>query len=164
MVLAWSATPVVGSPPRVRSRLTPPHRAWVGLGITSACAEQTCRADATRRQPEDHLRVCGADYPMILLDGLIYGSPPRVRSRHHGIKCTPAQGGITSACAEQTGCPTCKWQDAGDHLRVCGADALVKIVRQRLHGSPPRVRSRRVRRTRCGMSAGITSACAEQTA
>ena len=70
-----------GSSPRVRSRPraagTPTRRS----GIISACAEQTRPRGSSWRPRRDHLRVCGADYPMILLDGLIYGSSPRVRSR-----------------------------------------------------------------------------------
>ena len=52
-------------------------------------------------------------------------------------------GGITSACAEQTR-QVGPMNDAnGDHLRVCGADEVLK----HFHRYPN----------------GITSACAEQT-
>ena len=71
----------VGSPPRVRSR----RRAWSASprsrGITSACAEQTWRYQPIARYCWDHLRVCGADAPMLPLLRHRMGSPPRVRSR-----------------------------------------------------------------------------------
>ncbi len=72
-------------------------------------------------------------------------------------------GGITSACAEQTGrharSPSAEW----DHLRVCGADALPFTVTSIMSGSPPRVRSRLPHPHRRQARRGITSACAEQT-
>ena len=73
------------------------------------------------------------------------------------------RGGITSACAEQTGgrCPGSF--RSGDHLRVCGADLLVILLSMGDRGSPPRVRSRQLMRVRLLPCYGITSACAEQT-
>ena len=70
-----------GSPPRVRSRHDAEHSGWHGVGITSACAEQTRRC--AMRQPTmwDHLRVCGADTVGGSPRQLKRGSPPRVRSR-----------------------------------------------------------------------------------
>ena len=51
-----------GSPPRVRSRHGVLLRSVVGLGITSACAEQTRWRKQLPVGRWDHLRVCGADY------------------------------------------------------------------------------------------------------
>ena len=70
---------------------------------------------------------------------------------------------ITSACAEQTGVACEVAYDAGDHLRVCGADFSALPLMVDIRGSPPRVRSRPAFRLAVRGRHGITSACAEQT-
>ena len=155
--------PVMGSPPRVRSRLTQARRLTVPGRITSACAEQTSSAGPKRPCRRDHLRVCGADIPTRSAEHDQGGSPPRVRSRWRVHRVDGVPPGITSACAEQT---RSAWRDQGrlrDHLRVCGADPFSsRHIVWRL-GSPPRVRSRPVWLTLLCSFTGITSACAEQT-
>ena len=74
--------PVMGSPPRVRSRRVSNHA--------------SCRCGG------DHLRVCGADCGLSYPPHPMGGSPPRVRSRLDGDCLTGSVVGITSACAEQT--------------------------------------------------------------
>ena len=132
-----------GSPPRVRSR----HPLRVGFvvpfGITSACAEQTALVRAVNLRGPDHLRVCGADTLMDTQNCLCEGSPPRVRSRQPPPASSSSHGGITSACAEQTTIIDWLHEVDGDHLRVCGADAVTEWDL---------------------ICCGITSACAEQTA
>ena len=102
-----------------------------------------------------------------MLAGLVLprleGSPPRVRSRRIGLSGCLTAMRITSACAEQTLYPQSLGKNAGDHLRVCGADRCDGRSSDDLVGSPPRVRSRRDVRVEAGQRAGITSACAEQT-
>ena len=88
-------------------------------GITSACAEQTAANTSPHSSTTDHLRVCGADSSGVVrsrdhlrvcgADGKVQdnatrdaGSPPRVRSRHHGRRPPCRANRITSACAEQT--------------------------------------------------------------
>ena len=56
----------LGSPPRVRSRLTLYEAANPQIGITSACAEQTEGSSRLPRRYWDHLRVCGADSCILL--------------------------------------------------------------------------------------------------
>ena len=131
--------------------------------ITSACAEQTNTPAPEEPVQTDHLRVCGADKLRSPVSRFHQGSPPRVRSRPCALSDDLAGRGITSACAEQTGCPTCKWQDAGDHLRVCGADGSGVLDGLIYEGSPPRVRSRLHEAYVEHLQSGITSACAEQT-
>ena len=133
-------------------------------GITSACAEQTCVNSRHRHCWRDHLRVCRADTPSILLIDCRLGSPPRVRSRHGEFLPRPQATGITSACAEQTCGMTIIRSIVGDHLRVCGADSVIAIDAMVVPGSPPRVRSRQRAKHYSIVRGGITSACAEQTA
>ena len=153
-----------GSPPRVRSRLPVVDQLSDATGITSACAEQTRRVRSRSLVTRDHLRVCGAD-AKLLTPGVEYvGSPPRVRSRRSKSDYYTRWYGITSACAEQTSILPAHHSPFKDHLRVCGADQRQHVPDPAQRGSPPRVRSRRMARPRRRPAAGITSACAEQTA
>ena len=134
---------LLGSSPRVRSRLKVKFAHDHGTGIISACAEQTGTRRGTSCAPRDHLRVCGADNIIRLCQLLPRGSSPRVRSRLTSIPWIAAHGRIISACAEQTH-RTIRWcRPAADHLRVCGADQT----------------NEETKRTRLR----IISACAEQT-
>ena len=72
------------------------------VGITSACAEQTRHGRKSNAPNKDHLRVCGADTPVVSILAAGVGSPPRVRSRHGCLTNSFSIPGITSACAEQT--------------------------------------------------------------
>ena len=74
-------------------------------GITSACAEQTLFLSFSCCLSWDHLRVCGADATVSALHSSTLGSPPRVRSRLVHEVISFGDGGITSACAEQTHIP-----------------------------------------------------------
>ena len=111
-----------GSPPRVRSRPLFQEPQLVVDGITSACAEQTCRSPWAWDCSRDHLRVCGADSFMGACPFRRGGSPPRVRSRQRDRLAGDRWTGITSACAEQTTPGSAKVSVTWDHLRVCGAD------------------------------------------
>ena len=71
-------------------------------GITSACAEQTSEFILISSVCQDHLRVCGADGPLVHVREPLPGSPPRVRSRRSTLNLSGRTRGITSACAEQT--------------------------------------------------------------
>ena len=118
----------LGSPPRVRSRLAGHQTHSRRTGITSACAEQTRTSSSRKAAIWDHLRVCGADNPMRQAIRILLGSPPRVRSRPRSPAPRFHVGGITSACAEQTG--------------------AISAVKNAVSGSPPRVRSRPATRSR----------------
>ena len=74
-----------GSPPRVRSRQRPRILPYSRIGITSACAEQTPLLVPVIRPIRDHLRVCGADDLLSIIEYVHRGSPPRVRSRPQAI-------------------------------------------------------------------------------
>ncbi len=107
--------------------------------------------------------MCGADTSKTITNNVLEGSPPRVRSRPRSNRPESARTGITSACAEQTCQPAGLAEAAGDHLRVCGADARPLRSLRPLTGSPPRVRSRRRSGHQGRLPGRITSACAEQT-
>ena len=131
-----------GSPPRVRSRLGYIEVGHGVGGITSACAEQTSSGSLSSCVSGDHLRVCGADTPVVSILAAGVGSPPRVRSRLDFTYHLVFEDGITSACAEQTSPARSTANAKQDHLRVCGADKLRRKHQVCRAGSPPRVRSR----------------------
>ena len=113
---------VLGSSPRVRSRLSSRKRTAAKSRIISACAEQTDPSSLFNVFPKDHLRVCGADCENRVERPLDSGSSPRVRSRQRRQRSALRLAGIISACAEQTNPFHVKRLSARDHLRVCGAD------------------------------------------
>ena len=133
----------LGSSPRVRSRLALIVFLAIAVRIISACAEQTHRNVRRQWVYGDHLRVCGADCKPCVVRPSIWGSSPRVRSRPDNLARMRRWSGIISACAEQTTFFSAQSGQMWDHLRVCGADHVGKILRTSTPGSSPRVRSRR---------------------
>ncbi len=108
--------------------------------------------------------MCGADNRSGQSPRYLWGSPPRVRSRPYALFRREPSEGITSACAEQTPRLASRLLGSWDHLRVCGADIMSESEIFDKLGSPPRVRSRRHPARGPARRAGITSACAEETA
>ena len=154
---------VPGSSPRVRSRREDAPKLGLGQGIISACAEQTRMMKGRWARWQDHLRVCGADGRPSWAHPSTPGSSPRVRSRPLVAALDLHARGIISACAEQTSCPCAPSRREGDHLRVCGADHRLHVLRCQLQGSSPRVQSRHQTARRTQGPGGIISASAERT-
>ena len=67
--------------------------------ITPACAGKSAAGDAKLWVLEDHPRVCGEKFSMILSIALLLGSPPRVRGKAEEILVETAGLRITPACA-----------------------------------------------------------------
>ena len=72
---------VIGSPPRVRGRLSGAQDTTRRRRFTPACAGQTPRKWQYHRHRQVHPRVCGADAVYLVRFFCRYGSPPRVRGR-----------------------------------------------------------------------------------
>ena len=117
--------PQVGSPPRVRGKVTPHHRVANDRGITPACAgkRRTTRTSGARYR--DYPRVCGEKKKCYTKGGILPGSPPRVRGK--GIKrgCHSYQCGITPACAGKRAGACARGASTKDHPRVCGEKECV---------------------------------------
>ena len=90
---------LLGSPPRVRGTAGSHSVPALWVGITPACAGNSCSCPRSWRRYKDHPRVCGEQTR--LLSGLKWrgGSPPRVRGTvpPHFRQAFPH--GITPACA-----------------------------------------------------------------
>ena len=110
----------MGSPPRVRGKVT--KKIFIGLGrrITPACAGKSVTKIARPEVCKDHPRVCG-EKP-IRFGCLVWGggSPPRVRGKVLAVLPLVNELRITPACAGKRlvgyECPVPVW----DHPRVCG--------------------------------------------
>ena len=181
----------MGSSPRVRSGLSDHATCGRPIGIISACAERSRWRSRGLGASRDHLRVCGAVIPLVILRELVAGSSPRVRSGRCPRTTCPCSSGIISACAERsTRCrqapslrrlerlvqrriiSACAERSSTrsfpqmshwDHLRVCGAVASFASTRYSQRGSSPRVRSGLVLLGFVSQNLGIISACAERS-
>ena len=109
---------------------------------------------------QDHPRVCGEQFNIVLNRKLMIGSPPRVRGTVAGGRIIRVQGGITPACAGNSS-PGAEYGPAArDHPRVCGEQVRLEQTFYKDLGSPPRVRGTDERITFIGNTFGITPACA----
>ena len=133
----------MGSPPRVRGKLTFRSCLPPVSGITPACAGKTGNFWLYTFRAGDHPRVCGENISIVSV---------------------PAdESGITPACAGKTLRRYRSRKASGDHPRVCGENALPLCKTLLDVGSPPRVRGKRISQMGgCGRR-GITPACAGKT-
>ena len=153
----------MGSPPRVRGKLTFRSCLPPVSGITPACAGKTPLPELPAGLRRDHPRVCGENLGRSCPWNDISGSPPRVRGKQHSRLMLIRLLGITPACAGKTRPMWRTDTEFGDHPRVCGENGMEVCLEVRPVGSPPRVRGKlplkhvKIRRP------GITPACAGKT-
>ena len=159
--LAWS---VMELPPRAR-RIRHQH-AGGGRdpGTTSACAENTCRAQSTPPPHGNYLRVRGEYHPKSCRSPPRWELPPRARriQIHFGNNSTKI--GTTSACAENTQGRHSSFPTMGNYLRVRGEYPHNCYRSTASAELPPRARRIRYRGLAPLAYRGTTSACAENTA
>ena len=135
----------------------------LGVGTTSACAENTIPGLTPHISYGNYLRVRGeySSKPSLVPDRVEL--PPRARRIPAGKKTLRRWAGTTSACAENTILPNLRVSQLWNYLRVRGEyphDRPHQLHQQEL---PPR--ARRILSTRCAPhhTDGTTSACAENT-
>ena len=92
----------LGSPPRVREKLT--VRVWQHARnrITPACAGKTFAKRLATNDTQDHPRVCGKNWNSNIGSDSKIGSPPRVREKRTYYIDYQSNSGITPACAGKT--------------------------------------------------------------
>ena len=115
-----SAVASVGSPPRVRGKVTGAHFQRRAIRITPACAGKRIRFNSLLIFPRDHPRVCGEKTYWTLRSKLIQGSPPRVRGKAGNCGTARGKGRITPACAGKSSRQSWMRRPRQDHPRVCG--------------------------------------------
>ena len=92
----------IGSPPRVRGKLSLQSARFFLQGITPACAGKTFFTCGNRNASSDHPRVCGENLKSFTHSSATVGSPPRVRGKPVLVKNGTVNKGITPACAGKT--------------------------------------------------------------
>ena len=127
-IMFFATTPAnTELPPRARRILIAVHRCEAVEGTTSACAENTLRADLRMNLIWNYLRVRG-EYPtMPWILSSTRELPPRARRIHRKAQITDIAGGTTSACAENTLFRTLSAWLIRNYLRVRGEYNTMRI-------------------------------------
>ena len=100
---------------------------------------------------------------MLIITPKQIGSPPQVRGKQMALQGAPLQAGITPAGAGKTLSDVDRDGNKKDHPRRCGENDDGDISRLRDIGSPPQVRGKHLRLSRCACRQGITPAGAGKT-
>ena len=158
--MSTSMVAALGSPPRVRGKVTYPKTSGTITGITPACAGKSGSITAARPYIQDHPRVCGEKIFTFFIHLSFLGSPPRVRGKEKFTKRKTALYRITPACAGKSLFRISCSSSARDHPRVCGEKLAVWATFFGLTGSPPRVRGKAIFLLLFHHFEGITPACA----
>ncbi len=152
--------PHVGSPPRVRGKVSIHHLPENQRRITPACAGKSVACGLNCIFIKDHPRVCGEKQCSSVCKGSHLGSPPRVRGKARNAIWRAVSGGITPACAGKSCFPPRFSIARKDHPRVCGEKMPHRQTRSRRIGSPPRVRGKVIYWEKVRAAGRITPACA----
>ena len=133
---------LVGSPPRMRGKVSAFRSASVAVGITPAYAGKRCAAISTMKPAWDHPRVCGEKFIGHMQHRGELGSPPRMRGKACIYYCACLPPRITPAYAGKRRASQMSLRAERDHPRVCGEKG--SLVRLSLcgWGSPPRMRGK----------------------
>ena len=150
----------MGSPPRVRGKVTILCDGNYNPGITPACAGKRLCYFHVCLFVQDHPRVCGEKVLPASWRLPALGSPPRVRGKALAPAPTIDIIGITPACAGKSFLLLLQCFLLRDHPRVCGEKAHQSAPSFRIRGSPPRVRGKAFTKSFEEHGFGITPACA----
>ena len=89
----------LGSPPRVRGKVTDNLFLTANNRITPACAGKSIKLNPINVRSKDHPRVCGEKFWQIVIFCPVTGSPPRVRGKERICRRIRLRYRITPACA-----------------------------------------------------------------
>ena len=112
--------PQIGSPPRVRGKVSRLSQLMAETGITPACAGKSTTPRSQAPALGDHPRVCGEKRLLHFFGFCVIGSPPRVRGKAVVILLCVATFRITPACAGKRSTMLPQEATIRDHPRVCG--------------------------------------------
>ena len=150
----------LGSPPRVRGKVSSQTAFDNDIRITPACAGKSGVPIICAPCVGDHPRVCGEKTIARQRKSRQMGSPPRVRGKGSArfqqrlLRC------ITPACAGKSRSPSRSGRPRRDHPRVCGEKASELPPSIVVKGSPPRVRGKGTHLLAVFADGRITPACA----
>ena len=153
----------MGSPPRMREKLS--HNVFECFlqGITPAYAGKTGDCYTQSLIMRDHPRVCGKNTSNGGALCGVLGSPPRMREKLCFQPRYKQIYGITPAYAGKTAHSRLKSCEDWDHPRVCGKNIFAHATAHLLMGSPPRMREKLARKRHPFEYPGITPAYAGKT-
>ena len=150
-------------PPRARRIHFRMLNGRIGVGTTSACAENTLMAKMTDRLEANYLRVRGEYGAMHTTGATPLELPPRARRIPSAMRRISWLRGTTSACAENTCASTKNFRSWWNYLRVRGEYMPFTRMQIGIAELPPRARRILFRVFPCFCRQGTTSACAENT-
>ena len=120
----------LGSPPRMRGKLS----SWIAVivitGITPAHAGKTLVCPPLWRPHGDHPRACGENRYGADTCTAEEGSPPRMRGKHEEPQIPQLPNGITPAHAGKTLATVLFRACKRDHPRACGENFRVSAVQR----------------------------------
>ena len=134
--------PNVGSPPRMRGKGCNLARGVRPDRITPAYAGKRWTWPECPLQSQDHPRVCGEKCAPTAQQNTATGSPPRMRGKAGQIQSQTPELGITPAYAGKSLRLCILSRLLQDHPRVCGEKKNVRLTKNSLAGSPPRMRGK----------------------
>ena len=150
----------MGSPPRMRGKVSELRSQNEAAGITPAYAGKSSHQHGAGRWRRDHPRVCGEKAVAHIWWYSWIGSPPRMRGKDGVNDSAQAVTGITPACAGKSLEIARATQNLRDHPRVCGEKQSRQRCRMSRTGSPPRMRGKVAPMRPRIAPPGITPACA----
>ena len=140
--LSVPATSVLGSPPRMRGKVTPVSLVALWGRITPAYAGKRAVVPVYDVRFRDHPRVCGEKTDSQYQLPIMQGSPPRMRGKGVKWQVSRRLKWITPAYAGKSGLAALAAIDCRDHPRVCGEKPAGLQFLIRWMGSPPRMRGK----------------------
>ena len=132
----------MGSPPRMRGKVSFADLTKTAFGITPAYAGKSPERPGTSALTGDHPRVCGEKIASWTVCNVSMGSPPRMRGKGRVERRTGKGGGITPAYAGKRVRMIFDLYTVGDHPRICGEkfpNIHVPVCRS---GSSPHMRGK----------------------
>ena len=152
-----------GSSPRVRGKRTHACCLTARRGLIPACAGKTASWSSATSMTRAHPRVCGENPGWFETVARDAGSSPRVRGKLLIRSLDPGLYRLIPACAGKTSRRRLMRKPLRAHPRVCGENHRRPDAGNRLPGSSPRVRGKRVNAPQRSYAARLIPACAGKT-
>ena len=144
----------------MRGKVPTFHPPSGAVGITPAYAGKRRLCVVAAHLGRDHPRVCGEKCAPTAQQNTATGSPPRMRGKAGQIQSQTPELGITPAYAGKSLRLCILSRLLQDHPRVCGEKKNVRLTKNSLAGSPPRMRGKVSGFCSCTSQRGITPAYA----
>ena len=153
----------VGSPPRLRGKLSVSPRLGFGRRLTPAPAGKTHYKPDPKPDAQAHPRACGENCCEGHSCFSSPGSPPRLRGKRTLFSMASSRSRLTPAPAGKTRDISFCFYCLGAHPRACGENLPVCRPDIFHRGSPPRLRGKPLSDTARTSSSGLTPAPAGKT-